>query len=162
VAIEGLVQLAGGGDQRCGRRSARLARRIQDSDEAVILAILYPFNTGPDVRAIQAVERAVDRAARDALLRAAPGREHDMPVRTLVQAGKIILPNLMIPAEEPRNDMFGGFGLGDIGVHRNHRFQILPSNSSVVRSATLEKGIFRELAGVAIRLLRHTSIAFLP
>jgi hypothetical protein len=35
----------------------------------------------------------------------------------------------MIPAEKPRNDLFGGFGLGNIGVHRNHRLRILPSGS---------------------------------
>jgi hypothetical protein len=52
-----------------------------------------------------------------------------MPVRTLVQAGKIILPDFMIPTEEPRDDLFGGFGLGNVGVHRNHRLQIPPGNS---------------------------------
>jgi hypothetical protein len=52
-----------------------------------------------------------------------------MRVRTLVQAGEIILPNFMIPAEKPRNDLFGGLGLGNIGVHRNHRLQISPGIS---------------------------------
>jgi hypothetical protein len=32
----------------------------------------------------------------------------------------------MIPAEKPRSDLFGGFGLGNIGVHRYHRLQIFP------------------------------------
>jgi hypothetical protein len=35
----------------------------------------------------------------------------------------------MIPAEKPRYDLFGGFGLGNIDVHRNHRLRILPSGS---------------------------------
>src|ERR1700751_2165508 len=47
-----------------------------------------------------------------------------MPVRTLVQAGKILLPDFMIPAEKPGNDPLGRVGLGNIGVHRNHRLQI--------------------------------------
>jgi lactate dehydrogenase-like 2-hydroxyacid dehydrogenase len=35
----------------------------------------------------------------------------------------------MISAEKPRNDLLGGIGLGNIGVHRNHRAQIFPGNS---------------------------------
>jgi hypothetical protein len=35
----------------------------------------------------------------------------------------------MIPAEKPRDDLFGGFGLGNIAIHRNHRLQTLPGNS---------------------------------
>src|SRR5437763_616073 len=67
----------------------------------------------------------MDRAARDAFFRAAPRRKHDMPVRALVQAGKISLPNFVITAEKPRDDLFGGFGLGNIGVHRSHRLRFL-------------------------------------
>jgi hypothetical protein len=129
VPVEAIVQFVSGGDQRCRRSSARLAGRVEDLDEAVVLAIPYAFNTSSDVGAIQTVERAMKRAARNAFFRAAPRRKHDMPVRTLVQAGKIILPNFMIPAEKPRYDLFGGFGLGNIDVHRNHRLRILPSGS---------------------------------
>jgi hypothetical protein len=35
----------------------------------------------------------------------------------------------MIPAEKPRNHLLGGFRLGNIGVHRNDRFQISPGIS---------------------------------
>jgi hypothetical protein len=126
VAVEGLVQLIGAGDKTCRRGGARLARSVQDSDEAVVLTIPYPFDAGPDIRPVQTIERAMDRAARDAVLRAAPGGKHDMPVRALVQAGKVSLPNLMVSAEKPCNGLLGSFGVGDIGAHCNHRLQISP------------------------------------
>src|SRR5207248_7786386 len=56
VAVEPLVQFIGGGDQRCGRSSARVAGCVQDSDEAVVLTIPYPFNTSPDVGAVKTVQ----------------------------------------------------------------------------------------------------------
>ena len=35
----------------------------------------------------------------------------------------------MISAEKPGYDPLGGFGLGNIGVHSNHRIQISPGIS---------------------------------
>jgi hypothetical protein len=49
-------------------------------------------------------------------------------MRTLVQSGKIVLPNFMVSAEKARNDLLGTFGLGNIGVHHNHRLQICPGS----------------------------------
>ena len=63
MAVEPVMQFIGRGDQGCRRSSARLARLAEDPDEAVVLAIPYPFNTSPNVGAVQTVERAVDRAA---------------------------------------------------------------------------------------------------
>jgi hypothetical protein len=47
-------------------------------------------------------------------------------MRTLIQAGKEILPNFVISTEKPRNYPLGRV---NIGVHRNHRLQISPGIS---------------------------------
>ena len=117
VTIETLVQFLGCGDQAGGGSSTRPVGRVNNPDETVALAIFYSLDTSPDVGAIKTIKRAMDRSARDAFSRAGPRRKHDVPVRSFVQSREMILPDLMVFAQEPGDDAIGGFALGVATIH---------------------------------------------
>ena len=68
MPVEALAQLVGGADQATRRGEAGPRRGIEDRDEAVSLAVVDPLDAGPDIGTIGTVERAVNGAARDAVL----------------------------------------------------------------------------------------------
>jgi hypothetical protein len=85
-----------------------------------------------------------------------------MPVRAFVQAREMILPDFMVSAEKPGNGTLGGFDLSMISLHPKSPFlPLLPRSGSVIELATLQKRMYRELAGGSMGILGHSSAAFL-
>src|ERR671930_431832 len=102
MAVEVVVQFVGRGDQASRRYGAGLARRVQYPNESVGFAILDPLDAGPDIGTVQTVQSAVQRPAGYPFLRTASCREHDVPMRALMQAGEVASPDLVVFAKKPR------------------------------------------------------------
>src|SRR5271169_2506459 len=117
MSVEAFAQFVGSADQASWRRRAVAVRRIENSDEALGLTVLDPLDAGADIGAIRSIQRAVDRSARNSGLAIGFRQKDDMPMRTLVQAREVFLPDTVIFQQEAGDDAIGGFDLAVAGLH---------------------------------------------